>query len=333
VREKILDASKNNCKNAAAVAQELLPDLPYVVSCANDFLEDAEGRVRVSFLAGLGAVIGRIPPDADLEPLLELTDRAASAYDSAVRQVAARYDTDWLLERSCARGEDVRRFAAKALQPSLPLGQCSEEGLARLAERMGVEEKRRVYDELTEAILGRLRAEWVGSYAVSIDAAWRPVGGAPQPAQWASRAEPFTVACDGATWTVSFLGKTWSGATNDLEAVRLTQPASKLLRLVAFVPPWSAVRASSVTVSFREGFQIGVHPVPMHERERMLSSPLSHRGMLPQGAVVLGQSVRERGGFPGPEVQWLRPAKAGFDRFKVTLVRRPPSSGRPPAAR
>ncbi|NQT87645.1 hypothetical protein HQ560_12820 [bacterium] len=322
VYEKLLAAAKDNGKEGQAIAEELAPDLGYVVSCANEFFERAEGKMRVCMDNGLCAVIVHLPPEADLDPLLELTDRAASSYRAALRVVAARADSDWLLERSCARSEAVRVFAAAALGPSLPLGRCSEAQAARLAERMGLEEKRQVYAEIGDGIHGELEAAWVGRYAVSIDAAWQTPFAAPRPAQWTSREAPLTVACEGRTWQVAFLGQKWSGTVDELPGLGLSCPAPTLLGLTALAPPYSAVRSSTVTVQFKDGFRVGIHPVPMYERERMLSSPMSRRGSLPPGATILGHGIRNRDGFPTPEIKWVRPARTGFASFKVALVRR-----------
>jgi hypothetical protein len=273
---------------------------------------------------GLRGVIHRLPPTADLEPLFTLTPDATGSYPAAVAVVAERADRAWLLELSCARDGRVRTFASAALRPSLPLGRCTDEHATRLAERMDIAEKRQLYVEIENAILEELAEAFAGRYGVTIAAEWQSAFGAPNSIEWESSGEPFTVSCQDRTWRVAFGDEVWTGTTDQLPDVSLACHVHQLLWLKALVPPYNTVRDAAVTVAFdeEEGFGLRVHPVPMYEPPRAMSTPLERKGTLPPDAAIVGTSIQNRGGFPTPVVHWMRPARAGFKSFKATLVRR-----------
>jgi hypothetical protein len=324
VREKLLAVCRANGKELDPLVAELAPDLERVVSCANDYLATAEGKSRLHMDNGLRGVIQRLPPATDLEPLFTLTPAATGSYPAAVAVVAARADRDWLLELSCAPDERVRVFAAAALRPSLPLGRCTDEQAARLAERMDAGEKRQLYADIEAAILDELKAAWAGRYGVAIKAEWQSAFGATNPVQWKSGGEPLAVSCQDRTWRVAFRDQVWTGTTDELPEVSLACRVHELLWLKALVPPYSTVRDSVVTLIFdeKEGFRLGAHPVPMYEPPRAMSTPLERKGTLPPDAAIVGTSIQNRGGFPTPVVHWMRPARAGFRSFRVMLVPR-----------
>jgi hypothetical protein len=317
-----------------AVAKELAGRLPFVVSHCNHLYESTPPEELLAITQGLCAVVARLPGDAEVAPLLDLTEKAAGPYATAVEIVRQRASRGWLIERSCARREGVRRFAVAALRPSFPLGELTADEAARLAERSSVDEKRRLCDEVYDAAHRRLEARWTGRYQLRIAAAWKNPGRTPTQHPWASQAPPLQVACEDRTWRVKLCGQEWSGPVEKLRTLSVICPFRSLDDPGLAKTPFRILRDAHLSVSFLfplpqgEGagslpFVVIVHPVPRYEDESSGTTPMDQPSTMPPGAHVLGTGIGQKLGLPAAVFRWFRPAQAGFSAFEVSLVKQP----------
>ena len=308
-------------KNPEEIAAELAPRLPLVVSHCNKLFRTRDPEVLVPLHNGLRAVIGRLPRDTDLTPLLDLAPQLDAARRAALAVVRRRADRAWLLERSCAGGEAARAFAVEALRPSFPLAELRDDEAASLARPTSVAEKTKLYAQVYDVVHRRLEARWTGTYKLHVDAKWNPLILPMTAHRWTSKSTPVHVSCDKRLWRVKLLDGEWSGAVDGLPKLELACPVSRLSEAGLAVAPFHTLRASRLTIRFRDGFTARIHPVPRFSQATTGTTPLDEKHRVPRGATVTGVAIGKKHGFPAPVVQWSLPPTAGFQAFTISLRR------------
>lgn len=320
VRELLLEAAR--AKNLPHVAAELTPRLALAVSeCNRAIAADPQPDNLPAMLDGLRAVLARLPADADLTPLLELSPQADGARPKAVRLVRERLGRDPLIAHTCSRSATARAFAVECLRPSFPLGQLADGEAAQLAQRMGIEQKTALCDRVYAAVHRRLEARWTGRYRIGIDAAWRDLGRRPVAHSRTTPAPPIRVACSDRIWRIQLGTARWAGTIDELADLRLTCTASELFGFAIFTTPWDHLLMSKATLSFDDGFRLSIGPLPRYADASRGWTPLGRQSQMPRGACITGTQIRARAGFPKPGLAWVLPPQPGFETFEARVLR------------
>ena len=245
IETALLDARKGG--GAADVSAETIArDLPLAVSHCNHLIRSQGPDEAAGIITGLAVVVDHLPEGIDLVPLLELTEDAGMAYQTAVRVVAKSESADWLIEKSSAGSDDARAFAVEAMRPAFPLGELSDEEAEELAEPMSARKKKRLYDKIYDRRHRRLEERWVGRYDIRIK---RTGVTTTEP--------PIEITCEGRLWRVKLLDQEWTGTVNRLRDLRLHCDARALPIAGPFRGTYTAILAFPKRLN---DFELVFHP-------------------------------------------------------------------------
>lgn len=215
----------------------------------------------------MGKIVGALPSDTDLAPLLEIPQDWKFSYREAFQAVATRAGIPWLIERSCDQDPNVRSFAAQVLKRHIPFQRVDDSELRALSAQQTVEAKRLLYDGLYENVHRALVKEWVGSYRLRIDAVWQDSR---------SRSTAFegellclSVAAEGTEWIFTLFGKSVAVPGKELASFTMKRAIADVADHFTEFEFYPKIEGSSLLVDGPDGtIRARIEPYPSYRYAR-----------------------------------------------------------------
>jgi predicted RNA-binding Zn-ribbon protein involved in translation (DUF1610 family) len=221
-------------------AKKLAQELPYIYAYVQKLPERQPRYAEIQVEHFLEA-IPKIPKDTDLTPLLQFPPDSP-AYLTIFNLLDQNNDLSWRTQKSCDSSKTARHYGADLLMARLPFIPWSESDKNSLRERTDIAEKQRRFQKYAQQ--SQLGAEKVlpGRYYLELEVRFA------DPAKektvfpnikgnTAKTPDPvMEVTSKNNTWKISFFGRTWTGAIEQLAQIDLACPVKELGNIFKALP-------------------------------------------------------------------------------------------------